>query len=138
MMGSFQCSVCGETKPKPDGIGTGFGRDPVSDAVVCYACCAVRDRARMFEEGRATLYLCDVVEGDGYGRPNRADVTNWPGSLRFKALVGFGRHNIAGRRYDAWFTGPDGFEWHGVTYGDQTQVCHCKRTKRRREWFTQV
>ena len=29
--------------------------------------------------------------------------------------------------YDVWFIGPDGKEWHGVQYGDLTQVCHCRR-----------
>jgi hypothetical protein len=74
----------------------------------------------MKDEGRITLYLTD----DGR-------VTNWPNSLSFKGHVSKGRHNIAGTRYDVWFTGPDGHRWHGTQYGDNTQICHCKRTKER-------
>lgn len=57
--------------------------------------------------------------------------SNWPHTLVFRAHGQVGRHNIAGKRYDVWFNGPDGYEWHGVTYGDWTQLCHCKRTKRK-------
>lgn len=34
-----------------------------------------------------------------------------------------------GVRYDTWFTGPDGKQWHAVQYGDNTQIAHCRRTK---------
>ena len=71
----------------------------------------------MTEHGRIMLYL------------SNGEVMNWPGTLRFPAHVRKGRHNIAGSRYDVWFAGPDGFQWHGVQYGDNTQICHCKRTK---------
>ena len=60
--------------------------------------------------GRATLYL---VKRDG-----AHFVTDWPSVLSFKAAVRKGHHNIARYRYDVWFTGPDGAQWHGVTYGE--------------------
>lgn len=111
----------------------------------CYTCCADLDRERMIATGRAMLYLtCAPAwharkphrDRDGVERTWRntsATVGNWPGSLTFRGYCTYGAHNIAGVRYDVWFAGPDGFEWHGVTYGDNTQVCHCKRTKTRRE-----
>jgi predicted lipoprotein len=55
------------------------------------------------------------------------EVSNWPGTLKMRAHVRVGNHNMARNRYDAWFTGPDGQQWHGVTIGDNTQLCHCKR-----------
>lgn len=98
-----------------------YGRDR-SCHKHCIPCCGERDRRSMVKHGRATLYLTyDRSKGVG------GEITNWPGNLRFACRVRIGRHNIAGRRYDAWFTGPDGREWHGVQYGDWTQIIHCKR-----------
>lgn len=115
----FKCSHCKQVKPVQTSGGTGYGY--IDDKPVCYECCGAADRASMLETGRATLYL---TRTDG-----AYSVTNWPGTMRLAAGVKVGRHNIAGRRYDAWFTGPDGKPWHGVTYGDNTQICHCKRLK---------
>lgn len=56
---------------------------------------------------------------------------NWPGSLEFRCWTRTGNHNIARTRYDVWFYGPDGYIWYGVTYGEDTQLCHCKRTKKK-------
>jgi hypothetical protein len=110
---------CGH-KPSPHEVfTTGYGttRDGKKR---CYACCAAADRAAMEKTGRAVLYLSKGV--DGY------TVGNWPGSLKLRASVRTGRHNIAGKRYDAWFSF-GGARWHGVTYGDNTQLCHCRRLK---------
>lgn len=72
----------------------------------------------MVATGRATLYL------DGL------NILDWPGRLRFRAARrSTGRHNIAGTRTDVWFVGPDGAAWHGVQYGQNTQIVHCKRTR---------
>lgn len=63
-------------------------------------------------------------------------VANWPDSLSFKVYhMRIGKHNMANCRYDVWFEilNPNTKHlerWHGVTYGDQTQICHCKRTNR--------
>lgn len=119
---------CGHTlTPEKHGIGTGYG--VTNDGKrICYACCAERDRESMRDTGKATLYLIIRAQHIGHAE---AEVTNWPGSLRFPiGYVRTGRHNMAGKRYDVWFTGPDGAEWHGVTYGDNTQICHCSRNKR--------
>lgn len=141
----FTCSVCGESKPVNHSGGTGYGER--EGRKVCYACCADLDRADMVANGKATLYLsCEPASkafdngrpftpatiGKGHGRAAHGKVTNWPGTLEFSAVTRYSPHNIARWRYDVWFTGPDGFEWHGVTYGDNTQLCHCKRTKRRK------
>lgn len=56
-------------------------------------------------------------------------VSNWPGSLRIPVRhVSIGRHNMAGKRYTAYFT-HEGREWVGVQYGDNTQVLHCRKLK---------
>lgn len=116
------CSVCENEIPEPakDSISTGFGRD-LANNIVCYPCCGVQDKVFMKAHGKIALYLTI--------KDNKAVVTNWPDSIRFNCWhYSTGRHNIAGVRYDCWF-GFDGFVWHGVTYGDNTQICHCKRTK---------
>lgn len=117
---------CGHPATHPS-IGTaGYGRD-LSGARLCYDCCAIGDRLAMIETGKATLYL--VTETDS-GQRHYRSVTNWSGSLRFDGVnFQVGRHNIARRRYDLDFRGPDGHWWHGTQYGDNTQIMHCKRTK---------
>ena len=105
------------------GCTTGYGEDD-KGGKVCYQCCAEQDKAYMRRHGRITLYL--VKYGNG-----KYEVVNWPGTLRIKAGVKAGNHNIAGSRYDVWFS----FEcmtWHGVCYGENTQLCHCKRNGQRR------
>lgn len=112
----FHCHHCLNDFPLQRSGGTGYA--VVGDTVVCYPCCAELDRERMRSTGRITLYLAPNKNG-GF------EVTNWPGTLRFPV----GRHNIAGVRNDVWFIGPDNMTWHGVQYGDNTQLCHCKRVK---------
>jgi hypothetical protein len=107
---------CGHA-PSPHGEHTtGYGVD-IHGARFCYECAAKRDRADMLATGRATLYLTDK------------GLTNWPGSLFIIVSERkTGRHNMARVRYDVWFTF-GGAEWHGVQYGDNTQICHCRRIK---------
>jgi len=98
---------------------TGYGTDDNGNKA-CFDCCGIVDKMRMVKQGRAVLYL-DYAGGT---------VSNWPGTYKVNVWSSkTGRHNIAGKRYDVWFKGPDGHYWHGVTYGDYTQICHCKRTK---------
>jgi len=75
---------------------------------------------------KLSLYLTERKKGSWF-------VSNWPGTLRFAcSKPKIGRHNIAGRRYDVWFDGPDGHRWHGVQYGEWTQVLHCRKLGRRK------
>ena len=119
----FTCSDCKAVKPVPQNGGTGYATWPNRDhEKICYQCCAVRDRASMRETGRAVLYLAPV-KGGGW------TVGNWPGTLKFPVLSRTqGRHNIAGSRTDVWFK-VDGARWHGVQYGENTEIVHCRRGK---------
>jgi len=121
MENTFKCSVCKETKSfVPKGVTTGYGLDE-NDNKVCYDCCAEKDKKVMREQGKISLYLSN----DNL----KYKVTNWPGTLCFIPYhVTTGRHNIAGIRYDVWFLF-EGKSWHGTTYGNNTQICHCKRAK---------
>ena len=134
------CADCGaQFIPTEHTTGYGVSKD---NKRICYACCGLRDRVDMIATGKAVLYLT-LDEGalhrghivnmgvDGaMAKPGK--VSNWPGTLSFTVQPGTvkrGRHNFAGNRYDVWFIGPDGANWHGVQYGDNTQLCHCTRIK---------
>jgi hypothetical protein len=137
----FYCWQCDQEYPTQSSGGTGYGRAtkhmvedgdaPHEKATICYACCAVTDRARMLKTGKATLYLTHkpfTAQDVAYYPFVDGKVTNWPESLSFPCRVKRGRHNIARWRYDVWFK-VDGQNWHGVSFGDNTQICHCKRCK---------
>ena len=140
---TFTCSRCQNELPIPAAPGgTGYALDDDGEKI-CYDCCAELDKQWMLAHGKIALYLtCEPaskarLHGRPFtsatanicGRKTAGEVTNWPGTLRFPCHTRTGGHNIAGVRYDCWFTGPDGYEWHGVTIGDNTQICRCKRTK---------
>ena len=95
---------------------------------ICFACCADIDREYMEENGKIDLYLIEEK-----GRRNilpSYKITNWPGTLEIKPFyVKKGRHNIVDERTDVWFKF-NGFIWHRVCYGSNTQVLRCKRTKK--------
>lgn len=114
----FTCADCNVIKLFPfDSCGTGYGRvDDKPDSFICYACCGLRDEKQMKETGKAVLYLSNGV------------ITNWPETLRINARVQRSRHNVARYRYDAWFKF-SGENWHGVQYGENTQIIRCKRVK---------
>lgn len=114
-----------------DKPGYGYdSRDRDRKKRYCYQCCAVRDARDMQETGRAILYLTERRITKDFGRTVFENhVTNWPGSLDFRVTAkSVSRHNITRLRYDVWFEA-FGDQWHGVTYGDNTQICHVKRIK---------
>ena len=117
------CADCG-TVCVPEGCTTGYGIDD-KGRKICFACCGESDKRDMIEMDRFTLYLTKAPDGS-------FAVSNWPGTLRMKAVVRKGRHNIARTRYDAWFTSPDGSKWWGVNYVEYTQIIHCRKIKGRR------
>jgi|ERR1700724_189225 len=131
-MANHICERCHKPFPDTQGVVAGYGIFGADGAKVCYACCAIIQRADMIATGKATLYLTHERFGDhkiaqlDNWRDGR--VSDWPGELSFPCRVKRGRHNIARWRYDAWFT-VDGQSWHGVSYGDNTQIIHCRRVQ---------
>lgn len=125
----YSCATCHEEilpiVRNDDGsypITNGYGYDHEGNKH-CYSCCAAQDKAAMIANGKYVLYLCE--------QKNKAyRVTNWPNSLSFHVMnVSKSWHNMARVRYDVWFVGPDCHIWHGYQVGDNTQICHVKRTK---------
>jgi len=110
--------------------GVGYAEFP-GVGKICYDCCARMDAQSMVEQGQTVLYLTDRKIGEGDWK--EWYVTNWPGTLEFRCIQSpnISKHNIAGIRRDVWFTGPDGYMWHGVAFGDN-QLTRCKRMKKRR------
>lgn len=131
------CSDCGNvTHREPDDCSTGYGRR-ADGGLVCFQCCAVSDLDKMIREGRATLYLSKDKAGAWR-------VGNWPGSLSFHAMSVSQSRNGGGfgcQRTDAYFVGPDGWEWHAINRGDM-DIARCRRTRRKwvqyngRDWST--
>ena len=116
---TFVCDTCGKEKEVPaDGIGTGYGVS--SDGKKhCYSCCGELDHKEMSEAKKFILYL-DM---------QKKTLGNWCGTFKIQLNhIREGRHNIAGKRYDAWFTFA-GKNWHAVQYGNFTQIAHCKVVK---------
>ncbi len=74
------------------------------------------------QTGRAIFYL---FSREGF----TGDVGNWTGEHRWHIRHSRDSwHNMAGKRTDLWFTGPDGKNWHGVNIGDN-DIVRCKRVK---------
>jgi hypothetical protein len=112
---------CGHMPSEHGAFTTGYATDN-DGKKFCYACAAEQDKQWMREKGKITLYL---VRNDS----GKWEVINWPGSLRFSvSFFRLGSHNIAGTRQDVWFKF-EGQQWHGIQYGENTQLCHCKRTR---------
>jgi len=123
-MSQFHCDCCEKDKiHTDDSCSTGYATTKDGNKI-CFDCCSVRDRQVMIDLGNSALYLSKDEKG--------YKVTNWPGTLMFRCTTPRkGKHNIARTRYDVWFTGPDGQDWHGVQYGENTQIVHCKRAIKR-------
>ena len=129
----FMCSKCKKEEsviPEPY-FTTGYGSDSDGN-LLCYSCCAEGDKEYMRKEGKISLYLTGPHEKSGLSSSTL--LSNWPGSLKIRVYssVRKGDHNIAGCRYDVWFKF-EGDDWHGVQYGDNTQLCHCHRLKKKEE-----
>lgn len=125
---------CGHAESAHSEITRGYGTNAKGERH-CYACCAEQDKAHMREHGKICLYLTTKPDQDGqiarrdsFGKYGDAKITNWPSSLEFKGRYRKGSHNMAGSRYDVWFTF-ENTNWHGVQYGENTQIVHCKRIK---------
>lgn len=113
----FTCD-CGHVESPHSSYTRGFGTDPNTGKTLCLECCAAEDIRIMEEDGRIVLYL------------TKDTVTNWPGTLKFPVQYQTkGKHNIARTRYDVWFRDAKKALWHGVQYGEFTQLCHCRRVK---------
>jgi hypothetical protein len=116
------CSRCQGPILPSAGAGTGYAIDEAG-ALVCYACAAKEEEKFMREYGRIALYLV--------GKVGEFEVVNWSGTFRIPVKHSKrGEHNFAGTRRDVWFNF-GGYEWHGVQYGEHSELCHCAKTNRK-------
>lgn len=126
---TFKCVDCHEALPVKENGGTGYAERRKADehglaGKVCYECCGKSDRRDLETKDRAVLYL---NKKDG-----RWVVSNWPGTLVFSARVRKGSHNWAKTRLDCWFEDHTGRTWWGVSYGEYTELAHCRKLKEAR------
>src|SRR5690606_2163633 len=107
-------SVCNSViEPTNDKFTCGFGRDSKTNAIVCYTCCADRDRETMRKNGKIALYL--TTDKDG-----KYQIVNFPSSLKLKVLNSSqGKHNIAGTVTTVWFKF-ENTNWIGKQYGNSS------------------
>lgn len=118
----FFCDACKHNKRHVSNLTTGYGTNSEGKKT-CFECCGKQDEQALMSlpiGGKYILYLCKGV--DGY------TVANWPATFWRTATVRKGRHNIARTRYDVWFQVGDA-KFHGVQYGEWTQICHVRRIK---------
>jgi len=117
----FYCSHCKTNKTHESDFTTGYARKR-NGHKVCFDCMATVTEKEMLRDGKTFLYLTETPTG-------QYEVSNWCGTWKRRVMYASkGRHNIARVRYDVWFR-VKGTEWHGVQYGDNTQVVHCKMLK---------
>src|SRR5262245_9836633 len=114
---SFTCTRCKQEKPG----GTGYAV-VTKGQYICYSCCADVDRESLRRGEPQTLYL--VLDNAKQWR-----IKNWPGTLDIPVRhYRKGSHNIARTRMDVWFYA-EGHNWHGVHYGENSQIVRCKAIK---------
>lgn len=123
-MEKVYCSKCGK-ECTPEGIAAGYGVMPETGEKVCFACCGELDKQQLLNAkpgDKFYLYLTRDSKGSYY-------VTNWPGSFKIPVCPSMGYHNIAGDRYDFWFSVGD-HKFHGVRYGKNAEIAHIRCLKK--------
>lgn len=117
------CSDCGKICI-PDGCGTGYGRTETGE-IICYDCCGKRDK-KILQSMKIGEKICLYLSKS---KDNNWHIGNWPGTFQIRVSEPReGRHNMAGIRRDVWF-GYFGKEFHGVCYGNNSEICHIQRIK---------
>lgn len=127
----FVCEQCKQAKTHEttNSCSTGYARtNTTPEQIICFACCGLNDATTLASlpiGGKMCLYSV-IGQGHSYAT---GKLTNWPGSFEIKGLwFSIGRHNMAGKRYDAQFQ--ENGNWYSATqYGDNSQICHIRRIK---------
>lgn len=129
-MNTFKCTHCNKTKPVKKSGGTGYAENRETGKKTCYECMGAIDAAEMINAIPGTRFVHYLtIDSKLQGlTPFCATVSNWPGSMKLTARLRVGNHNIAGKRFDIWFQ-LGGQQFHGTTYGENTQICHIKKLK---------
>ena len=121
---------CGPAEPlatHPDAPALKKGESIERAPAHCCACCAARERERMAETGRGTLYL---TRREIMGGHVRHYATDWADKLEFRIHnMSRSRNNFGAQRTDVWFLGPDGAPWYGLNIGDN-EILRCRRLRK--------
>lgn len=116
----FTCSLCRKEKEVNQNGGTGYGTNDQGQKI-CYSCIGRQDQTEIANAKPGQKFVHYLIKENGH-----FVVSNWPGTWKANPFrVSIGRHNMAGKRYDVYIA-YNGRKFHGVTYGDQTQICRIK------------
>ena len=120
------CSRCGKTIVNPKNhVGTGYATYRGSEKKVCYKCVGILDREAMNKLKPGQKYDLYLTKRGG-----KYFVSNWCDTLKYPVYtLSTGRHNMAGTRTDVWFKDGRKRWWHGVQYGDNSDICRCQLLK---------
>lgn len=113
------CSQC-KKEIISNGISTGYGIDPQTNNKICYECCGINDLKK--------LQTCKIGDRFVYYL-SKGKVINWPSTMVITPYYfRVGKHNIARKRTDVWFT-VNGNKFWGVNYGDNSEILYITRIK---------
>lgn len=136
-MSETHCVECGSAFPirQPGYVGgTGYATRPEDGERICYECCAKHDRETMIKHGKIALYLVKTgnkARNMGLDYHDVYEISNWPGTLKFKVQPGAVkpfRHPFSRDALIAYCVGPDGATWSAKNIGDN-EIAHCRRIK---------
>lgn len=117
MVHTFFCTKCEKEKTHESDISTGYGTDKDGNKI-CFDCCGIDDANNLTNLKKGDKY---ILYWDGQ------NIINWPSSLKIKPYsVKKGKHNMARTRDDIYFKF-NGFNFHAVQYGSNSQIAHIKK-----------
>lgn len=112
-MADGRCT-CGHP-PQPDILEPGYGMRKDGNTY-CIDCLTIEQKAKLERDGTGKL----IVDGD--------TVRNEAGTLRFPIIhSSWNSHNIAQKRRDVWFIGPDDMRWQGTRFGETAGPANVRR-----------
>lgn len=142
----FTCWYCKRTLPfirKDEGhVTQNIGFVVSSMGQHCYDCQARFDAAQMMKDSISYQYLVPVITNPLAPYWKEWRIRNYSVTMEFRIPSSpyKSKHNLAGHRYDVWFTGPDGAKWHAVAFGQIVDGClvKCTRLKQQKKGLTLV
>lgn len=131
---TFDCATCKQTfHCWIEGKFSGnYGMDK-EGRKHCFDCCGKNDLADALATGKWIGYLtANLPDTPGFTHP-KYFASNWPGTLKVPVFhASQSRHNMGGRKTHVWFKLPDdNFVWYGYQIGNNNQILHARRTKKK-------
>ena len=127
----FHCQVCNKHIIHHSETSTGYG--VIEGRTYCYDCCGDYDRLVLEQDRQVTLYLCSPNPKAEDVEQRYWRVTNWPGTLSFRARFVNSWVRFSVRVVKVAFEDHRGVTWIGeCNDADNSQLCKCKRMAQRK------